>query len=159
MLVGELLGEGLELPERRSAPYSLGTGRPVLTVLLRRGRMVLLRGDEGVAIIEGRNITSYGVGLNIDTNLRWFDRIVACGLEGKKMTSIVQCLKETERIKLHPNPTHVANIWAGEFARGLWGHQAVLRIVDSQERYEILEGLGDERLTKEGTTSWKGTAT
>jgi lipoate-protein ligase B len=35
-----------------------------------------------------RNVTSYGVGLNISTDLRWFDRIVACGLEGKQTTSL-----------------------------------------------------------------------
>lgn len=35
-----------------------------------------------------RNVTSYGVGLNIHTYLPYFDRIVACGLEGKKVTSM-----------------------------------------------------------------------
>lgn len=34
-----------------------------------------------------RNITSHGVGLNVNTDLRWFGRIVACGLEGKRTTS------------------------------------------------------------------------
>ncbi|KAF2867253.1 lipoate-protein ligase-like protein B [Massariosphaeria phaeospora] len=34
-----------------------------------------------------RHITSHGVGLNVNTELWWFDRIVACGLEGKKTTS------------------------------------------------------------------------
>ncbi|KAF1958799.1 lipoyltransferase [Byssothecium circinans] len=34
-----------------------------------------------------RNITSHGVGLNVDTELWWFERIVACGLEGKRTTS------------------------------------------------------------------------
>jgi len=34
-----------------------------------------------------RNITSHGVGLNVNTDLWWFDRIVACGLEGKRTTS------------------------------------------------------------------------
>lgn len=34
-----------------------------------------------------RNITSHGVGLNVHTDLWWFDRIVACGLEGKRATS------------------------------------------------------------------------
>ncbi|KAL1637383.1 hypothetical protein SLS56_000521 [Neofusicoccum ribis] len=34
-----------------------------------------------------RNITSHGIALNISTDLTWFDRIVACGLEGKKTTS------------------------------------------------------------------------
>ncbi|KAJ9622775.1 hypothetical protein H2203_006426 [Taxawa tesnikishii (nom. ined.)] len=34
-----------------------------------------------------RNITSHGIGLNVNTDLAWFRRIVACGLEGKKTTS------------------------------------------------------------------------
>lgn len=34
-----------------------------------------------------RNITSHGIGLNVDTDLWWFDRIVACGLRGKTTTS------------------------------------------------------------------------
>ncbi|KAE8440833.1 hypothetical protein EG329_006395 [Mollisiaceae sp. DMI_Dod_QoI] len=37
-----------------------------------------------------RNITSYGVGLNVNTDLRWFERIVACGLVGKGVTSILE---------------------------------------------------------------------
>ncbi len=37
-----------------------------------------------------RFITSHGIGLNINTDLRYFDRIVACGLPDKKMTSIVK---------------------------------------------------------------------
>ncbi|KAK8202044.1 hypothetical protein M8818_005569 [Zalaria obscura] len=35
-----------------------------------------------------RNITSHGIGLNVSTDLNWFSRIVACGLEGKKTTSL-----------------------------------------------------------------------
>ncbi|KAF2007342.1 lipoyltransferase [Amniculicola lignicola CBS 123094] len=34
-----------------------------------------------------RNITSHGVALNVGTDLSWFGRIVACGLEGKRTTS------------------------------------------------------------------------
>jgi lipoate-protein ligase B len=34
-----------------------------------------------------RHITSHGIGLNVGTDLWWFDRIVACGLEGKRTTS------------------------------------------------------------------------
>lgn len=37
-----------------------------------------------------RNITSHGIGLNINTDLSWFDRIVACGLEGKRTTSFAR---------------------------------------------------------------------
>ncbi|KAH7381852.1 hypothetical protein BKA64DRAFT_684406 [Cadophora sp. MPI-SDFR-AT-0126] len=35
-----------------------------------------------------RNITSYGVGLNVNTDLQWFDRIVACGLVGKGVVNM-----------------------------------------------------------------------
>ncbi|GAB7353485.1 hypothetical protein MBLNU459_g3937t1 [Dothideomycetes sp. NU459] len=34
-----------------------------------------------------RNVTSHGIGLNVHTDLGWFGRIVACGLEGKMTTS------------------------------------------------------------------------
>lgn len=37
-----------------------------------------------------RNITSHGIGLNVNTDLWWFNRIVACGLEGKKTTSFAE---------------------------------------------------------------------
>jgi lipoyl(octanoyl) transferase len=36
-----------------------------------------------------RNVTSHGIGLNVATDLDWFDRIVACGLEGKRTTSLL----------------------------------------------------------------------
>lgn len=34
-----------------------------------------------------RYVTSYGIGMNVATDLGWFDRIVACGLAGKRATS------------------------------------------------------------------------
>ncbi|KAF2709654.1 lipoate-protein ligase-like protein B [Pleomassaria siparia CBS 279.74] len=34
-----------------------------------------------------RNTTSHGIGLNVNTDLWWFDRVVACGLEGKRTTN------------------------------------------------------------------------
>lgn len=41
-----------------------------------------------VGVHMRRNVTSHGVGLNVSTDLWWFDRIVACGLEGKRTTSL-----------------------------------------------------------------------
>lgn len=35
-----------------------------------------------------RNVSSHGVGLNVSTDVGWFGRIVACGLEGKGTTSL-----------------------------------------------------------------------
>lgn len=40
-----------------------------------------------VGVHMRRNITSHGIGLNVGTDLWWFDRIVACGLEGKRTTN------------------------------------------------------------------------
>lgn len=37
-----------------------------------------------------RHITSHGIALNVNTDLAWFDRIVACGLPDKKTTTIAQ---------------------------------------------------------------------
>lgn len=35
-----------------------------------------------------RDVSSYGVGLNVSVDLSWFHRIVACGLVGKSVTSL-----------------------------------------------------------------------
>ncbi|KAM3422374.1 Octanoyltransferase [Cercospora zeina] len=35
-----------------------------------------------------RHVSSHGIGLNLDTELGWFERVVACGLEGKSTTSL-----------------------------------------------------------------------
>jgi len=38
--------------------------------------------------ITGKRITSHGLALNCNTDLKWFDNIVPCGIEGKGVTSI-----------------------------------------------------------------------
>lgn len=35
-----------------------------------------------------RHVSSHGIGLNVSVDLSWFDRIIACGLVGKKATNI-----------------------------------------------------------------------
>ncbi|KAI9813490.1 MAG: hypothetical protein M1832_006288 [Thelocarpon impressellum] len=37
-----------------------------------------------------RNVASHGVAVNVSTDLAWFERIVACGLEGKETTSLAR---------------------------------------------------------------------
>ncbi|KAI5846305.1 hypothetical protein DFP73DRAFT_525817 [Morchella snyderi] len=53
---------------------------------------VWVRGGESkigaVGVHMRRNVTGYGVALNVTTDLRWFDLIVPCGLEGKGTTSL-----------------------------------------------------------------------
>lgn len=41
-----------------------------------------------------RHVTSHGVGLNVHTDLAWFDHIVACGIDGVEMTSLVKELEQ-----------------------------------------------------------------
>lgn len=62
-----------------------------------------------------RNITSHGIGLNINTDLKWFSRIVACGLEGKRTTSF-----ENEGVKDQSVP-EVADAFVQRLADSLEG--------------------------------------
>lgn len=64
-----------------------------------------------------RHVTSHGIGLNVSTDLWWFDRIVACGLEGKKTTSL-----EAEGASVHGSAIEVdevARVFVDELARSL----------------------------------------
>ncbi|THZ72435.1 lipoyltransferase [Aureobasidium pullulans] len=62
-----------------------------------------------------RNITSHGIGLNINTDLKWFSRIVACGLEGKRTTSF-----ENEGVKDQSVP-EIADAFVQQLADSLEG--------------------------------------
>lgn len=62
-----------------------------------------------------RNITSHGIGLNINTDLKWFSRIVACGLEGKRTTSF-----ENEGVKDQSVP-EVSDAFVQQLADSLEG--------------------------------------
>ncbi|KFY53782.1 hypothetical protein V497_08234, partial [Pseudogymnoascus sp. VKM F-4516 (FW-969)] len=81
-----------------------------------------------------RNVTSYGVGLNVSTDLRWFDRIVACGIEGKGVTSMVAEGVEAQTLG------SVADVWVGGFAEEVGAE------VRAIEEGELLEQLGVESL-------------
>lgn len=103
-----------------------------------------------------RNVTGYGVGLNVCTDLGWFERIVACGLEGKKTTSMRE-LREG-RGALHAALGRegegsgdeqlmrvLGRQWAEEFAKGLWGQAGEGKVVEVER-----EDLGiSERELKE----------
>lgn len=43
-----------------------------------------------IGVHGSRYITTHGLALNCDTELRWFDHIVPCGIEGKGVTSVSQ---------------------------------------------------------------------
>ena len=72
-----------------------------------------------------RNITSHGVGLNIGTELKWFDRIVACGLVGKRTTSLEK--EGVTGLKVED----VANLLAEIMGRRLKDVEDVVQIEES----------------------------
>ena len=73
-----------------------------------------------------RSVTSHGVGINVRTDLGWFDRIVACGLVGKKTTSF-----EKEGVK-GVDLEDVGKVFAGELVKELNGIQDVERIEEKE---------------------------
>ncbi|XP_012284324.1 putative lipoyltransferase 2, mitochondrial [Orussus abietinus] len=46
-----------------------------------------------IGIHGSRYITTHGLALNCNTDLKWFDHIVPCGIEGKGVTSVSQELR------------------------------------------------------------------
>lgn len=75
-----------------------------------------------------RYITSYGLAINCSTDLRWFDRITACGLEGLGTTTIRQLGSPTKEGLIKANvkaredaQQELAGVWARRFASGIWG--------------------------------------
>lgn len=79
-----------------------------------------------------RNVTSHGVGLNVNTDLWWFDRIVACGLDGKRATSFAKMGVEGEDVE------SVGRKFAEEVASRLDGVDGV-EMVEEEEVERILE--------------------
>jgi lipoate-protein ligase B len=90
-----------------------------------------------------RNVTSHGIGLNVTKEpLGWFERIVACGLEGKGATSL-----ENEGVR-GLSVEEVGGVFVEEFVGMLGGVEEVyrtqerdlgLKVVDKGEK-EALEG-------------------
>ena len=67
-----------------------------------------------------RNVSLFGLGLNVQTDLAWFERIVACGLSGKETTTV---WRERERLGLQGGPScaEVGGQLAACFAQALEG--------------------------------------
>ena len=78
-----------------------------------------------------RNITSHGIGLNVNTDLWWFDRIVACGLEGKRTTSFAKEGVEGESV------ADVGSNFVQEIADRLQGVESV-EMVGQEEVSEMI---------------------
>ncbi|KAH0550942.1 hypothetical protein GP486_007693 [Trichoglossum hirsutum] len=61
-----------------------------------------------------RHVTSHGIGLNVNTDLGWFEHIVACGLEGKETTSL-----EREGVVVQGGVEEVAGVFVRELASAM----------------------------------------
>ena len=85
-----------------------------------------------VGVHMRRNITSHGIGLNVHTDLWWFDRIVACGLEGKRTTNFKKLGAGRPSVK------SVGEVFAEEVAERLVGVEGVER-VGQKEIEELLK--------------------
>ncbi|KAI9791325.1 MAG: hypothetical protein M1833_001550 [Piccolia ochrophora] len=66
-----------------------------------------------------RNVSSHGIALNVNTDLWWFDRIVACGLEGKETTNFEREGVTGKSVK------EVGEVFVEELAHGLAGVDGV----------------------------------
>lgn len=73
-----------------------------------------------------RNVTSHGIGLNVSTDLWWFDRIVACGLEGKRTTSFEREGVEGKGVE------EVGSEYVAEIAGRLLGVEGVERVGEEE---------------------------
>ncbi|KAI4174554.1 MAG: hypothetical protein LQ346_008225 [Caloplaca aetnensis] len=79
-----------------------------------------------------RFVTSYGVGVNVSTGLEWFERIVMCGLPGRRATSFEAEGREEVRVE------EVGDVLAEVIAGRLEGVEGLKRI--SEE--DVSEGAG-----------------
>lgn len=93
-----------------------------------------------------RHVTSYGLAINCSTDLRWFDRITACGLEGLGTTSIRQLGTPEKRglimkhVKVREDMQQdLAGIWTRRFVSGIWGIPGPFgkRVVDDKWNYLV----------------------
>ncbi|CAG8955155.1 hypothetical protein HYFRA_00007171 [Hymenoscyphus fraxineus] len=87
--------------------------------------------DEKIAALgvqHRRYISSFGLAINHSTDMRWFDRITACGLLGKGTTSMRELggraklgiTRSDPRVR-EDQQMQVAQMWARMFAGGIWG--------------------------------------
>lgn len=76
-----------------------------------------------------RNITSHGIGFNVHTELGWFERIVGCGLEGKKATNLRE-----QGVKEELGVDQVADVFVRKFWERLEGVEASIRIREDSVR-------------------------
>lgn len=68
-------------------------------------------------------MSSHGIGLNVTTELGWFERIVACGLEGKFTTSL-----EWQGVTAGLDVEYAGQMFVKHFVSALEGVHEVVKI-------------------------------
>lgn len=74
-----------------------------------------------------RHVSSYGIALNVDTELGWFERIVACGLPGNRVTSM-----ERLGVKVGGGVEEVVGVFEGVVTGLLSGVEGVRRVEEGE---------------------------
>ncbi|KAF2807490.1 lipoyltransferase [Mytilinidion resinicola] len=96
-----------------------------------------------VGVHMRRHVTSHGVALNVAPELGFFERIVACGLEGKRAVSLETVGVEGLTVEA------VGEVFAGELGRALFGDAegGVVRVGVGEARevlgLDVGEGEGE----------------
>ena len=73
-----------------------------------------------------RHVSSHGIALNVSTDLGWFARVVACGLEGKGTTTLALQVVENAGVE------DVGKVFVAEMAKELEAVDEV-KLVDEQD--------------------------
>jgi len=92
-----------------------------------------------------RNVTSHGIGLNVSTDMWWFDRIVACGLPERKATSL-----KVEGV-MGVGVEEVGRTWVEIFTKGLEGQDG-MRFEVERVSGATIEGLLEDAVNAMDTT-------
>jgi lipoate-protein ligase B len=82
-----------------------------------------------VGVHMRRYVSSHGVGLNVATDTRWFDRIVACGLKGVETTTLQREGARDVAVD------EVGEVWAAVLGRRLEGVDGVERIQEVADEF------------------------
>ncbi|TDG51459.1 hypothetical protein AWZ03_002254 [Drosophila navojoa] len=64
-----------------------------------------------IGVHGSRYVTTHGIGLNCSTDLKWFEHIVPCGIEGKGVTSL------TEELGRHTSVAEATDVLLDSFGK------------------------------------------